>query len=80
MSNFSKIDLVVAANDWRRLAAEQVRLGDHEASMGRFRGVYDNRAELYGRTARSLDLEVETGDEHCVCCLKQHCSNIRRSR
>lgn len=48
------------AREWDALADEQ----DANTAPGRA------RAETYRRTAESLRLEEQTGEGHCVCCLK----------
>ncbi|XAI95210.1 hypothetical protein [Leptolyngbya phage Lbo-JY16] len=56
-----------AIQHWRDLADEQercVRLGLIHPKTGTF------NASLYRRTARSIEIGVETGEAVCVCCFK----------
>lgn len=54
----------------KRLAAEARATADWQDSLGQPYGstqVHRNRADMFDRTARSLELELETGEVHCVC-------------
>lgn len=56
-----------AVQHWRALADEQDRaaeLGITHPSTAKL------NADLYRRTARSIEIEIETGVAVCVCCFK----------
>ncbi|HEP6279863.1 TPA: hypothetical protein VDA67_006454 [Burkholderia vietnamiensis] len=56
-----------AIQQWRALADEQERA----AELGiTHRSVAKYNADLYRRTARSIEVEIETGTPVCVCCFK----------
>ena len=55
---------------WRKLAREALEHAVYLEGRGEYAGAYRNKADTYERTAKSLELELETGEEHCVCCLK----------
>jgi len=52
---------------WRMLATEQRQRAARRPDLY---PAAPNKAALYERTATSLELELETGIPHCVCCLK----------
>lgn len=56
-----------AVQGWRDLADEQERamaLGILHPTVAAY------NANLYRRTARSIEIELETGQPVCVCCFK----------
>ncbi|MBU9154175.1 hypothetical protein KTD28_06080 [Burkholderia gladioli] len=56
-----------AVQQWRALADEQ----DHAAALGiTHPNIARVNADLYRRTARSIEVEIETGTAVCVCCFK----------
>ncbi|WP_287497515.1 hypothetical protein [Pandoraea sp. CB10b_02] len=56
-----------AVQHWRALADEQ----DRAAELGiTHPNVAKANADLYRRTARSIEIEIETGTAVCVCCFK----------
>ncbi|WP_186122292.1 hypothetical protein [Burkholderia gladioli] len=56
-----------AVQQWRALADEQ----DRAAELGLTHpNVARANADLYRRTARSIEVEIETGTAVCVCCFK----------
>ena len=66
----SASELEAAAQRWDTLAAEAIEWGEYDAHMGPASHASAHRAETYKRTAESLRLQIETGEWHCVCCLK----------
>lgn len=62
--------VVVSIRHWRELAEEMTKMAIYEERMGRVGVGYRNKAATCEQTARALELEVETGKPHCVCCLK----------
>lgn len=66
----SAAELEAAARRWDNLAAEAIEWGTHEVRMGNGSHASAHRAETYKRTAVALRLQIETGEWHCVCCLK----------
>ena len=72
-------ELETAAKHWESLAQQELDMGTHEVAVGvsLTMGVYNNRADTYRRTAKSLRLEAKTGVWHCVCCLKPQSSERR---
>ena len=56
-----------AVKEWRALADELER----EAELGIIHpATAKYNADLYRRTARSIEIEIETGIAVCVCCFK----------
>jgi hypothetical protein len=56
-----------AVQHWRALADEQERA----AALGLMDGYTATfNANLYRQTARSIEIEIETGEAVCVCCFK----------
>ncbi|HCJ6265525.1 hypothetical protein ACM7I9_09435 [Pseudomonas aeruginosa] len=56
-----------ARQHWLDLADEQ----EHGATLGLIHPkVAAHNASLYRRTARSIEIEIETGQAVCVCCFK----------
>lgn len=51
------------ADRWRAWAA-------YQTSRGEFAEVSLRKAVIAERTIKSFDLEDQTGEAHCVCCLK----------
>lgn len=65
--------IIESRNHWIALAVEADARADYEERAGRGSGsgtAHRNKAEMYRRTAKALNLELETGKAHCACCLK----------
>ena len=58
-----------SADHWNQLADDELRGAEYEEGRGHYGGVHRNRAEMFRKTARSLELQVETGKPHCTACL-----------
>jgi hypothetical protein len=56
---------------WNRLAEEADQRADYEEGRGDANNakVIRTNAEMYRRTAKSIELEKQTGKPHCACCL-----------
>jgi hypothetical protein len=61
-----------SADHWNQLADDELRWAEYEEGRGHYGGVHRNRAEMFRKTARSLELQVETGKPHCTVCLGPH--------
>jgi hypothetical protein len=73
-----------SADHWNKLADDELRWASYEEGRGHYGGVHRNRAEMFRKTARSLQLEIETGKPHCTVCvgphLNQHCPQAPHNR
>lgn len=64
--------LVESAAHWRKLADAETRDADDLQARGLYAQVQRNKAKMFNDTARSIELEIETGKAHCTVCLGPH--------
>lgn len=55
---------------WRALATASDARAAYEDARGSSGVAHRNKAESYRAVARALELERDTGQPHCPCCLK----------
>ena len=76
------MELEESAKHWRELAQRSRDKAEWDRSIGiapkDVKVAADHQAELYDQTARSIELEIETGKWHCVCHLSPSCPSQRR--
>jgi hypothetical protein len=66
-------ELETARNQWTTLAENEEREASRHESLGNPRGsteTYYVRADVYRRTAKSLQIEIDTGVAVCSCCFQ----------
>ncbi len=72
-----------AAAHWEMLARIEDDEAEYLAAQGLFAGCQRNRAALYRRTVKALELEASTGKAHCSTCFGDHpnhqCQQARRT-
>jgi hypothetical protein len=61
-----------SAAHWNKLADDELRWASYEEGRGHYGGVHRNRAEMFRKTADSIELEIKTGKTHCTVCLGPH--------
>lgn len=54
---------------WAKLANDEKKKAHDEKLRGLYAGVHEAKAKTYEHTARSLQMELETGVAHCNCFL-----------
>jgi hypothetical protein len=54
---------------WAKLANDEKKKAHDEKQRGFYAGVHEAKAKTYEHTARSLQMELETGVPHCNCFL-----------
>jgi hypothetical protein len=72
MTDEAKKELIESAEHWEKLAQDEAKIAEWNRLMGFDSSLSgqssgDHRARLYTRAAKSLRLEVATGEEHCMC-------------
>lgn len=61
-----------SVDHWNMLADIELREAEDLKARGLFTGCQLARAEMYQRTAKSIELEIKTGKPHCTVCLGPH--------
>jgi hypothetical protein len=72
MSEERRREAAKAGLHWLALSLQEQDAARYAASRGEYAGVHVNKARTYGKTARALALESQTGMRHCGMCGTAH--------